>query len=198
MRKIGQSSHPHPAPPPAVPAPVPVHQFHPHYAPQHHYEDYKQQYHPVPHKPEYYQPQQEYIEPKPIAYSHHPPFPQYNSFYDDSFNFPNNVESPSSAPLYSSYEQQSHLEDDYGSAGGFQDYNNYYTKRSANTQVNNKIARSPAIPVSQPHIPTETKSEPTLLEKLMEHHRKFQHLEQQKVQQSDFLLPASTKALWET
>ncbi|KAL1455103.1 hypothetical protein WDU94_009222, partial [Cyamophila willieti] len=138
VRKIGNSAHP---------APAPVHHgFHgSHYAPQHHYEEpYKQEYYaptPIaPNKQEYYAPtpiapKQEYYAPTPIAHSQHPPFPQYNSYYDDSFNFPNSGEGLPASPIYSSYEQP-HYESDYDS--GFRDYKNPITR---NGQPVSKLAR---------------------------------------------------------
>lgn len=185
MRKIGQSAHPPPPPQPAHPV------FHPHsYAPQHHYEEpYKSDYYNE-HKPEYYEPKQEYYEPKPIAYSHNPPFPQYNSFYDEAFkNYPS-VETIPSIPLYSSYEQ-SHPEDDYGS--GYRDYNGYYEKRSTSETTNKKkIAKSP-ITARQHDAKPETNSQSDLLTKMLQHQR---HLQLQHHEQNNVLLPASTQALW--
>uniref|UniRef100_A0A8D8Z4N3 Cuticle protein 19 n=1 Tax=Cacopsylla melanoneura TaxID=428564 RepID=A0A8D8Z4N3_9HEMI len=201
VRKIGHSGHP---------APAPVHHgFHgSHYAPQHHYEEpYKQEYYaptpiapkqeyyaptPIAPKPEYFEPKQEYYEPKPIPYAQHPPFPQYNSFYDESFNFPNSAESIPAAPIYSSHEQP-HYESDYDT--GFRDYNNYYEKRSTSEQVSKKIAKSP-VTAPETLVQPETNSQSNLMSKILQHQRHLQlqelHHDQNK---NKVLLPASTQAL---
>lgn len=205
VRKIGQSAHSPPPPVPVQPVAHPV--FHPHsYAPQHHYEEsYKPDYYNEP-KPEYYEPKhyepkqeyyepkhyepkQEYYEPKPIAYNS-PPFPQYNSFYDEAFNnFPTSVETIPSVPLYSSYEQ-SHPEDEYGN---YRDYNGYYEKRSTSDTANKKIAKS-ATTARKHDVKPETNSQSDLLSKMLQHQRHLQ-LQQQHQQQNNMLLPASTQAL---
>lgn len=201
VRKIGQSTHPSPAPPPP---PVPAHPiFHPQYAPHHHYEEpYKPayqpaSYHPEPYKPQYYEPKsdyyepkQDYYEPKPIAYSHSPPFPQYNSYYDDEAfnNFPSGADAESlpQLPLYSSYEQ-TNPRDDYD--GSYNDFNRaaagYYEKRSASgndakiAKINNR--QTAAKPI------TDTQS--NLLNTMLHHQRHLQ-LQQLHNDKNNALFPA--------